>query len=351
MKLPYTLAALTLLAAPVIAQENGVSFSHKDWEMVCDNTLTCRAAGYSTEETEEGTGGSVLLTRKAGPDSAVAGEVVLADTESDDNATSGTLMLWINDQPAGALKAAEDDRWTLTTAQTQALIKAVKGSGKVEVKEGRTPFVLSGNGATAVLLKMDDVQGRIGTPGAFIKKGDKPESSVHAAVPAPVIQAVKVTPGETRTLSKADADALKPQLLATLNKDAQCDRLQPAEGDAQEGDGDITVTPLDARHVLASTLCWRGAYNEGYGYWVIANTPDAKPVLVTESATDYSDGVIAMGQKGRGLGDCWATASWVWDGTAFRLSHESTTGMCRYLRLGGTWDLPTWVADVKPAAK
>ena len=51
------LLALTLFASlstPLWADE-GVSFSHKDWELACDNTLTCRAAGYSAEE---GAGGS-----------------------------------------------------------------------------------------------------------------------------------------------------------------------------------------------------------------------------------------------------------------------------------------------------
>jgi hypothetical protein len=34
----------------------------------------------------------------------------------------------------------------------------------VEFKGGAKPFELSGDGATAVLLKMDDVQGRLDTP-------------------------------------------------------------------------------------------------------------------------------------------------------------------------------------------
>ena len=41
--------ALAVLSLPALAK-TGVSFSHKDWEVVCDNTLTCRAAGYSAEE-------------------------------------------------------------------------------------------------------------------------------------------------------------------------------------------------------------------------------------------------------------------------------------------------------------
>ncbi len=102
---------------------------------------------------------------------------------------------------------------------------------------------------------------------------------------------------------------------------------------------------------MISALCWRAAYNEGKGYWVIDSQLDGKPELITVSGSDYSEGVISMSQKGRGIGDCWAMASWVWDGETFRKSSQATTGMCRNLHLGGTWDLPTWVADVKPAGK
>ena len=72
--------ALAILSLPALA-ETGVSFSHKDWEVVCDNTLTCRAAGYSAEE---GSGGSVLLTRQAGAGTAVSGELMLAEVTDGD---------------------------------------------------------------------------------------------------------------------------------------------------------------------------------------------------------------------------------------------------------------------------
>ncbi|VTP62305.1 Protein of uncharacterised function (DUF1176) [Serratia rubidaea] len=39
------LLSMMILSAPALAANSGVSFSHKDWEVVCDNTLTCRAAG------------------------------------------------------------------------------------------------------------------------------------------------------------------------------------------------------------------------------------------------------------------------------------------------------------------
>jgi hypothetical protein len=335
---------MATLSAPVLAEDSGTSFNHKDWEVVCDNTLTCRAAGYSQEEEASG---SVLLTRKAGADTPVTVDVVLAEMESDETVQQPKLSLWIDGATLGEVEAQDSDTWRLSDAQTTALIAAVKGSGKVEFKGGAKPFVLSGDGATAVLLKMDDVQGRVDTPGALIKKGDKPESGVTAAVAAPVINAGKVSDAQERTLSEAEVAALKPKLIATLNKDDGCERLQTPAENAEEGENDVTLTPLNENQVLISALCWRAAYNEGYGFWVIDSKMQGTPVLVTDSASDYSDGLISLGQRGRGIGDCWSSSEWVWDGKAFVQTSQSTTGMCRYIRAGGTWDLPSFVAQVK----
>ncbi|MBB3778970.1 invasion protein IalB [Xanthomonas arboricola] len=44
-----TLLAATLLLAPVAALADapaGIAFDHQDWTIACDNTRTCRAAGY-----------------------------------------------------------------------------------------------------------------------------------------------------------------------------------------------------------------------------------------------------------------------------------------------------------------
>ena len=53
-----------------------------------------------------------------------------------------------------------------------------------------------------------------------------------------------------------------------------------------------------------------------------------------------------MNPKGRGLGDCWSADEWAWDGHAFVHTRQATTGMCKYVVLGGAWDFPTIVADV-----
>src|SRR5262252_361888 len=72
------LPALAFALLPVLAGAaagESVRFEHKDWELSCDNTRTCRAAGYQHDENAPAV--SVLLTRSAGPGQAVTGKVAL----------------------------------------------------------------------------------------------------------------------------------------------------------------------------------------------------------------------------------------------------------------------------------
>ena len=338
-----SITALALCAGSTgVWAADGVSFNYKNWEVVCDNTLTCRAAGYGPEE---GSGGSVLLIREAGPGTAVQGRVMLADIEENASPETVELTLFIDNQTMGTVAPGPDGDWELTQPQTDALIGAVKGSGAVEFRGGKAPFILSGEGANAVMLKIDDVQGRVNTPGALINKGNKPENSVPAAPAKPVIVAAATLDAPEKPLDDQQTAVIRSLLQASTGAE-DCERLYADQENPPEA---ISLTPLDDKHVLLSTLCWRAAYNEGYGYWVMDAALKGKPQQVTYSGTSYLKGIIDMAQKGRGLGDCWGNESWVWDGKKFQLSSSYTTGMCRYLRAGGTWVLPTFVTDVKKA--
>lgn len=338
------LLTTALLSASATAVEKGVTFYHKNWELACDNTLTCRAAGYDRNNESAG---SVLLTREGGPNTPVSGQVVVAETTSESRVSVSQLTLWINGKSAGPLKKIDMDYWRLTPEQTAKLIAQVKGSGKVEIKGGPDPFILSGDGARAVLLKMDDVQGRLDTPGALVKHGQRAENQVPPAIPAPLIQAVKPVAAQTRPLTEAEVIALKPRLAAAKVEGTGCYNIQAPEDESDKQSPDFTLTPLDDQHALIAGQCWMAPYNAGTGYWLIDSQLKGEPVLVTESATDYSEGVITSEMKGRGMGDCLSYEKWVWDGNAFQQSHIAETGSCRYVRLGGSWDLPTWVTQIK----
>ena len=68
---PSLCTALLLLSpvAALAAPATSVDFSHDDWTIACDNTRTCRAAGYQADDSDPPV--SVLLTRKAGAGQAV----------------------------------------------------------------------------------------------------------------------------------------------------------------------------------------------------------------------------------------------------------------------------------------
>ncbi|ELY4663683.1 DUF1176 domain-containing protein [Cronobacter muytjensii] len=339
--LALTPLCFALSAAAVMPER--AYFNHKDWSMVCDNTGTCRVDAY---EASDGTGGSLLLTREAGPNTPVTGQIRLGDMNDDDKPSQGPMRLAIDGKDLGTLpEERKDETWQLNEAQTAAVINAVKGRGNVVFKSDNRRFALSAAGASAVLLKMDDVQGRVGTPGALIKKGDKPESAVPAAVPAPVIHAAVVSKAQPVTLTGAALATLLPRLEATKLDGDSCDGLT----DETLRNEPVTVTPLSNGKALIAATCWRAAYNEGNGYWVIDEALKGKPTLITLIANDYDQGVITSVQRGRGIGDCMSGASWTWNGDTFVQSDDYNTGECRLIRAGGTWEMPTLVTTVIPA--
>ena len=78
MRISLMLAGFLLPLAAQAFNPTGLAFSHNDWQLACDNTGTCRAAGYHSDAGEN-LAVSVLLTRKAGPHTAVSGQVMLGE--------------------------------------------------------------------------------------------------------------------------------------------------------------------------------------------------------------------------------------------------------------------------------
>ncbi|MFZ5636343.1 MAG: DUF1176 domain-containing protein [Pseudomonadota bacterium] len=342
----FALACATLPAAAEEAEP--VSFQHQDWELVCDNTRTCRAAGYQQEYEEASLPVSVLFTRKAGPATPVAGQVALGDDweESvlDDLPERFKLAMTIDGRAQGEIAMQRKDAVAdLTSAQTAALLKALARDTRIEFRVGDRTWMLSDSGASAVLLKMDEVQGRVGTPGALRRPGKRNESEVLPPLSAPVVRAVEPHPPKPADSGFLDrhGEALREALRGAASEEDCMDLFEA--NDPQP----LQVARLTKTKLLVSTRCWLAAYNSGDGYWIINDRPPFDPEFVTESANAYEDGALSATHKGRGIGDCWSTEEWTWDGTRFVPTREMTTGQCRGFP-GGAWTLPTRVSDVRP---
>jgi hypothetical protein len=341
----FSVAAISLCIAPVLAAApEGIAFSHQDWELVCDNTRTCRVVGYPSDE-EPGTV-SVLFTRKAGPGAAVAGRVLVGGGWDEDDfelPARFKLELRIDGRAHGSVAMTNEDRAAdLAPAQVSALLGALTRSSRIEFRAQKNVWRLSDRGASAVLLKMDEAQGRVGTVGALRRKGKNSEANVLPPVPAPVVRAVAPhppLPNDERSFEKQQ-NAIRAALRKATSSD-ECMDLH--ESESQES---LEIVRLTKTKLLVSTRCWLAAYNAGSGYWVIDGKAPYNPQFVTGDGTDYDDGVIGASHKGRGLGDCWGKGEWTWDGTRFVQTLSSSTGQCKGF-LGGAWDLPTLVADVR----
>ena len=336
-------APLIMFCGAAVAETpESVRFSHKDWEIACDNTRTCRAAGYGVKDGEV----SVLFTRQGGAFTDTIVEVAFGafydESETPDNLDDPTLI--IDYKPQGKLTKGESDYWNVTPEQSAKLVSALIRSSNVMFQYGGKLRELSSAGFNAVMLKMDDVQGRLNTASAIIKKGAKGENDVPPAVKPPVIVAAPTNQALDKNLiPKNRLDALVPQLKASAGED--CILYDDVEGGGWRQE-DIALINVDHHHSLIEKLCWRAAYNEGYAYWLIDNALKGEPTLITTSASSYDNGTIWLWQKGRGIGDCGYHVEWVWDGVSFKKSEEYSTGDCRAITPGGTWRLYNWVAEV-----
>lgn len=337
------LSVLPLCAAA--APKPGIHFTHHDWEVACDNTRTCRAAGYNADDSELAI--SVLLTRKAGPNQPVTGELAIGHYGDDEAALRPLrLTLRINGRSAGQVTVGrERDPVALSAQQVAALVAALRGSSAIELVDAQEKWILSGRGASAVLLKMDDAQGRVGTRGALLKPGPRDEAAVLPALPLPVIVAAPVPQQQIsgNAPPPARVATLRTTLLASMDKD-ECDAMQEA-GDKL----DLSFDRLSQTQLIVSAPCANGAYNASRSFWIVDTALAQAPKWISSEASDYADGVLSAQYKGRGLGDCWSSEQWVWDGKEFVHSAASTTGQCKLITPGGAWSLPTLVTEVRTA--
>lgn len=349
MTRPTLLLTLALLPTVLWAQENtpaGVSFTHHDWELACDNTRTCRAAGYQSDDDQLPV--SVLLTRKAGPQQPVTGQLKLGalfdDSEQEPLPDEFRVAMSIDGRELGAVEVRGEE-WLgeLSAGQVTALLTALTGSSDIRWDYQEREWHLSDSGASAVLLKMDDAQGRVGTPGALIRKGSRSESEVLPPVPMPLVVAAPLVPPQPDDPQRfaAQQEAIKASLRTAVLAD-ECSGLSESE----DGSQPLEFNRLTSSKLLVSTTCWMAAYNMGDGYWVINDAPPYQPVPVTDSGSGFDNGTIVAGNKSRGLGDCWYSNSWVWDGERFVHVGAMSTGLCKGFA-GGAWELPELVMEVR----
>lgn len=325
---------LIMWIAPLYATENN-EFAHGTWHLQCDNTGACCAVGY---QLDDGSSEPVLLqvSREAGPNSQI--DITLMPYSDTDFAKPIRLQVG-----RVVIDGLHGNTPVIPATEVQRLLPQLLERETALVSTDGKEWHLSLMGAKAVLLKMDELQGRVNTPGAIVARGQRAESSVPQPIPAPIIKAVTPLP-----LQPDDKTIVKNMLakLPTAERKIFAENCNDQEIDLSG----INVFRLDKKTLLLSLSCNIGAYNHTSFLWTMRDTePYQLQALEMSGEFDDKDGSITSSMKLRGRGDCWAFESWQYDGQSFVRSSASADAWCAGIPYG--WQLTSYVTKVLPAER
>ncbi|MEN5364644.1 DUF1176 domain-containing protein [Brevundimonas intermedia] len=333
--MPATAAAAA--SAPVL-QIRAETKQFRDWSATCGNDGTCWAFGFAPEFAA----GWVRITLAPGPDAQP--QILFGYWPDGDAKGPGQIALTIDDRAfAAALSAEGEAEAPIGEIRTdaRAVIDAL-AQGKVMIIRGASSQDVSLHGAAAALLWIDEKQGRLNTPTALIRRGDRPASTVPVAPPLPTVTRAPAVD----QAGFGDVNQTVPAALRSRTEVGTClkESAMPAISDM------VMSARLDARTELWGVPCGAGAYNVTHNWYltgpggrdprpaILAGTagPGADPVMADNStvngAYDPKTRTLSAFAKGRGIGDCGSAQTWAWTGDRFTLTMESTMGQCAGVR-------------------
>lgn len=350
LQAPLFVLGLLTMPPPASAMDAaGGSFADGDWFMACDNTRTCRLAGVGAPAPLRL---AALIERDGGPGAVVEIRLTLArdsvdDPEAQAQSPTGALQLQLDGMPAGSIGvlASATAHATLTPAQVRAFSAALVGHSPISVTDGKgQAWSLSASGAAALMLKMDQFQQRLETPGALVRRGHRPESSVPPALPKPQL----ATPSKAVAPDEEDARLEEREDLRRLLQPSSKADWACARDVQQTAPPSIAIQRLDDHHLLASVVCHTQAFNVPAGTWVINDQAPFNPVFITQGAlfARSPEAVFLEVTVETDQDRCETGRYWSWDGQRMQLAMEYVGGTCSGSG-ASTWQLPTYVSEFR----
>jgi len=323
-------AALLMLLG--CAAGHAETYVFKDWAVSCDNTRNCEAVGFQAEH-----GGSapvaLWVARDAGRRGNIRGRV---NVQSPTQPAGGDLRLVMDDGTA----VDQVDGNDLAAAPFRKLLPRLLESKSVDVFRGKERFVLSLDGFKAAMLKVDDLQGRIGTPVALVRKGTRSDADVPPELPPPVGHPAVAY--ANKSSDGALLQLLSPRIGATC----------ALHGSTGVDAPNVTLHRVSATQVIVLRECERRAFESGYAAWLVDDRPpytarrltfpqvEGEPTDLAADAEFDDDELRSIGKKDAG-DHCGDDAFWNWTGSAFELSNAHAAPLCRGFD-GGGFAIQTW---------
>ena len=323
---------LLALATALAAQPTPGPFqSFGDWAVACDNVRRCEMTSLQPADGDIETNGTELsLVREPGAE----GEVSITVWPPDDAKGAPSLTIDGARIEGGSVQQGAL-RFSGVAAQRLATALANGHAARIVAGAGEKTGDISLTGASAALRFIDAQQGRAGGVTALVARGPKPASMVPAAAPLPVVPAIAPT---------GRGAAISPALITRLNKESGCGEDYSDNFPQPEPE----IGPLGGGATLVLLACGSGACNLTSAAYVVRNGKAMEASFdygadLINTDWDASSGTLSTHGKGRGIGDCGEGASYVWDGSRFRLTEATRMDECR----GSANWLTVWRAEVR----
>lgn len=306
---------------------------------------------------ETGRSAGLWLSREAGPEGALQAQLHLSAEDGPDQPDGTLAEVRVGNRRFAKLPLDA----ALPPATLRALVGALIEAQQMEVSAAGGRATVSLQGLKAALLKIDDVQGRVGTVTAWVARGKAPAAQVPAAPPTPVI----VPTAPPVLISEQDAAPLMKRLMRHPLVQEQCSLLAEAMESAPSPEA--AEPPLDGQlfrigpsEYLLLKECGRAAYQVSSQLWRVKARPTlqvAREVLPDVEAeetvlmnADFTAGRLSSWHKLRGLGDCGLSRAWVWTASGFALHVADVSPDCNGI-FGGGPGLTLWEAQVREAKR
>ncbi len=309
-----------------------------DWLIACDNTRGCLArhapdpAQERAEVEPENIGMDIV--RQAGPNGAITVRA-WADRPLDParfHVSGAALLSRLPWRPGD-----DGENATLSGDPARRFIRAIVDAPRLMLGSTGTAH-LSLRGLAAVLLTMDEAQGRIGNASALMRPGPAPASATPPPAPRPIVRTGPPAPPLRN--QKALVAAVR-KFHSGIFAGHECDR---------EPDGEDAAYPLTTSDAIVVLGCSRYAYQTSVLVFrtprdrpsaaMLLKLPDppAAPPADDDSVGEYIEGaydpdsrIFSEFSKGRGIADCGSATEWAFDGRVFRISAFRWQARC-----GGT---------------
>ncbi len=326
MKKP--ILSIFLLLSSILAhgseKETESHFTYHDWEITCDNTHTCRMAGYSPRNEDSI---SVYFERKAGKNEQFLGRLRIEDYDTEkyfENPKIGELFL--NSQSLGKVDFNKHGISELNDYQINKIISNAKKNNKIEIKIEQRKWSISDRGLAAVLLKMQEYQNN------------------KVSISPPELHYQKVTEFKEFPLTAEQKNGFLTKLNEMFSDESSTDL-----GYCNDISEVYSVHQISSDKLVITTECALFAYNSNSLIIITDNDLNIQYINSEMNGLDYDpESQMLFGSlhhKIRGVGDCWFSSFTVWNGKVFVDAAINHTGMCRSFA-GGAWQFPTYITDV-----